>query len=347
MKIEIITTPNDLLRETGFGTQKACIAFMTSLLKFGHDAVITVCHNQGDLNAIVKRKPELVVLAMKYMPLKNGGRIWFSEYFTTHNINYTGSQKASLLYDSDKVSAKKKIASHGIATAEFFVTKPDEFETESDLPLPLPLFIKPLNAANGNGVDRNSIAHTFIQYKNKVKALHAKFKTPVLVEVFLTGREFTIALIETDDQLMASPLEVIAPDEDGFKFLGAKVKSQNTEVLKRISLFDIHSDASDLAKKVFVALGARDFARIDIKMDQNKKMHFIEINLVPGMTKGSSYFPQSCEIETGLKYHEVVGLMIQGGIARCQSKADKTITGTCDPIHGPPKELDTKIVSLF
>jgi D-alanine-D-alanine ligase len=40
-------------------------------------------------------------------------------------------------------------------------------------------------------------------------------------------------------------------------------------------------------------LGARDFGRIDIKLDEYGKPNFLEANLVPGMTPGTSYFPRA------------------------------------------------------
>ncbi len=45
----------------------------------------------------------------------------------------------------------------------------------------------------------------------------------------------------------------------------------------------------------------------------------MEANLVPGMTKGSSYYPKAHEIENNLSYDEVVGLMVSKGLSRVTS----------------------------
>ena len=42
----------------------------------------------------------------------------------------------------------------------------------------------------------------------------------------------------------------------------------------------------------------------------------MEANLVPGMTYGSSYFPQACQIANELTYDKVIKLLISGGLAR-------------------------------
>ena len=65
MKIEIITTKNESLKETGFGTMKACSSVLDSINLMGHSAVLNVSQSIEDLNDVVKRRPDLVVLAVK------------------------------------------------------------------------------------------------------------------------------------------------------------------------------------------------------------------------------------------------------------------------------------------
>ena len=80
MNIEILTIPNNTLKETGLGSFQACENIMESLLDSNHNAIITICKNETDLFAIVKRKLNFVVAAVKYI-FNNGQKIWISEYF--------------------------------------------------------------------------------------------------------------------------------------------------------------------------------------------------------------------------------------------------------------------------
>ena len=208
------------------------------------------------------------------------------------------------------------MASKGINTADFFIASPGEHKSEQDLPLRLPLFIKPIDAANSNGVDIGSLVYDFSHFQEKVKSLYNEYVEPVLVEDYLDGKEFTVAIIEDHGNLIVAPVEIIPPEEDGVRILGAKIKEDNTEVLKIITDSNISSKVIDIADKSFRALGARDFGRIDIKMDHHGQCHFIEANLVPGMKKTSSYFPRACEINAGLNYDEVVRLIIKGAVER-------------------------------
>ena len=69
MRIEIITSPNDELKETGFGSHLACKNVVESIERLGHIAMLSVCTYLSDLDNVVKRKPDLVILAAKYMPV--------------------------------------------------------------------------------------------------------------------------------------------------------------------------------------------------------------------------------------------------------------------------------------
>jgi len=314
--IEIVTTPNSTLKETGFGSSQACDSVMQSLLYSNHNAIVSVCVNAADLDAVIARKPDLILAVVKYILLEGGQQLWLSDYFDSHGGNYTGSKRNVLSYDSNKASAKTMVASKGIDTAEFFVTIPGEYKNEQELPLPFPLFIKPTDAANGNGVDLNSLVYDFEHFKEKVNNLYNEYAQPVLVEEYLDGKEFTVAIIEGHEKLIVAAIEIIPPEEGGLRILGAKVKTRNTEILQVIADPAILLKVTDIAEKSFRALGVRDFGRIDIKMDNHGNCHFIEANLVPGMNKGSSYFPQAYAMNNSLDYNEVVQHMIQGGTAR-------------------------------
>lgn len=120
MKIEIITTPNRHLKESGFGTEFACKSILKSLRLLKYNVRLSICEDKSDLEKILIRKPDLVILAVKYIPLINEPNIWLSDYFKKHNINYTGSNKETLKFDSNKILAKSYLKRKGIPTANFF-----------------------------------------------------------------------------------------------------------------------------------------------------------------------------------------------------------------------------------
>lgn len=344
MDIEIITTPNDTLKESGFGSLTACESVLDAICKLGYKAKITVCKSSRDLDAVVRRRPDLVILAVKYIPLKQADgtlndNIWLSKYFAEHNINFTGSTKEVLDFDSNKVLAKVHLNNKGINTARYFLAIPHEYRDESELPLSFPLFIKPLDAANGNGIDDLSYVTDYSGFESKVASLYKLFKQPVLVEEYLDGREFTVAVFKpVNHALIVSAIEVIPPTSShGLRILGSKTKIDDSENLIEIVDDEVRNKVKNLAVQAFYTLGIRDYGRIDIKTNNHGECFFMEANLVPGMKQGSSYFPQACDIAHAFSYDKVVELLLSGGLAR----ASTTI-----PPHIHP-DTDKTTVSSF
>lgn len=318
MNIEIITTPNENLKETGFGALVACRNVLNSIKKLKHTARLNSCTTREDLERVVKRKPDLVILAVKYIANAKGERIWLAQYFAGNNINFSGSTEKTLKFDSDKVLAKSFLRERGLSTADYFTAIPGEFTKEDELPLPFPLFLKPLDAANGNGVDDLSFVTNFAEFESKTLSLYNEFNLPVLVEEYLDGPEFTVAIVKTmAGDLIVSPIEIVPEvSANGLRILGEEAKKNDNEIIKKNTSRVLTNRVKSLAVEVFNELGIRDFGRIDIKTNERGQCYFMEVNLVPGMTKGSSYFPKACHSEHGYSYDQIIELIMDGGMSR-------------------------------
>ena len=318
LNIEIITTPNENLKEIGFGNLKSCNSVFEAVMKMGHDVVLNVCETKDDLLNTVMRKPDLVILAVKYIPIENEADIYLSEYFDTHKINYTGSTRDVLKFDSNKVLAKTHLKNRGIKTLNHFTAIPGQYKSENELPISFPLFLKPIDAANGNGIDDLSYVTNFDEFESKVLSLHDEFSLPILVEEYLEGNEYTVSVIQMNDgRLLISQIEIIpASSTNGLKILGHKAKTENSEELRKVRDNILKVKLEKMATSVFYGLGIRDYACIDIKTNQAGECYFMEVNLVPGMTEGSSCFPVSCEMDKELVYSDVVTLMLSQGLNR-------------------------------
>lgn len=332
MNIEIITTPNETLKETGFGGLDSCRSVLNSIQKMGHDSRLSSCRSLADLECVLKRKPDLVLLAVKYIPIEKGENIWLSEYFADRAIAYAGSSRDILQFDSDKILAKLHLQGKGISTAVFFTASVGEFQQDDDLPLKYPLFLKPSGAANGNGIDEESFVSSFEEFERKISSLQESYGQPTLAEEFLTGKEYTVAMITSKcGELLDSAVEVVPPKSNrDHRILSGNVKMQNTEVLKKITDKKIKREVRKMAFEVFIGLGIEGFARIDIKSNADGECFFMEVNLVPGMSFGSSYFPEACRIDRGLSYDQIVSHMVE----YCLSKKLKTMQpNNLLPVH--------------
>jgi D-alanine-D-alanine ligase len=318
LNIEIITTPNEELKESGFGNLSSCNRVLEAVIKMGHSVVLNVCNTKEDLLNIVLRKPDLVILGAKYLSFENESDICLSEYFAKHHINYTGSSKEVLKFDSNKILTKSHIKNRGIKTANYFTAVPGQYKSQANLPLMFPLFLKPVNATNGNGIDDASYITNFEDFQSKVLSLYEEYKYPVLVEEYIDGKEYTVSIIQTSSgRLVISPIEIVPlASANGVRILGHKARTDACEELKKIRENSIKTRLIKMATEVFFGLGIRDYGCVDIKIDKTGMCYFMEVNLVPRMIDGSSYFAKSCEIENKFVYDDVVALMISQGLSR-------------------------------
>jgi len=333
--IEVVATDIADLAMMGFGSVKNCINVYNALNEKYSHVDLNIVRTASDLAKISFRKPDLVFSGIKYVVFNEEEitknikeKIWISEFLDNIGINYTGSGKEAIELEFSKDAAKKRVAEYGINTAPYFVAKPGMYKTADELPVSFPLFIKPLREGDGKGIGVDSIVYDFEGFQNKVQSIHTSFKQSALVEKYLNGREFTVSILGSDfsNEPIAMPIEIIFPDGKSHnKILGYETKKENKEVVIAIDDEDIFNSVVSIAKRSFVALGARDFGRIDIIMDENDCPYFLEANLVPGMTQrpndlDSSYFPRACFINSHITYQETVQRIAEMALYRLGGK---------------------------
>ena len=318
MNIEIVTTLYGALKEEGFGSLDTCKNVSRAIRNSGHVVGLNVCRHEHDLLRVVDKGPDLVLLAAKSLSVNDGNDIWLSEYFENHGINFTGSLISAIDFDSDKVLAKLHLNKHGVKTPKFFTARPGQFDSSHELPISFPLFLKPLDSANGTGIHISSLVNNFEEFQRKLLPLSENFGQTVLVEEYLDGPEFTCALIKSNRHgLSVSVMEILPPQsKNEVRNPGEQVKEDKTEKLTKIEYSKLISNIRQLAIVVFHHLGIRDFGRIDIKTNRLGECFFMKADLVPGMAPGSSYFPKTCQTAQNISYDRVVQLIIEGGVGR-------------------------------
>ena len=103
------------------------------------------------------------------------------------------------------------------------------------------------------------------------------------------------------------PIELIAPqDKFGMRILGRNVKNSNKECVKKIIEKKLEYRIKKLAINAFHSLGARDYARIDIRLDTQGNPHFLEANLIPSLIQGYGSFPKACLLNINMDYEVMI-----------------------------------------
>ena len=270
------------------------------------DVSITKINNKKDLDRLLKRKPDLVFSGVKYFDFDNE-KVWLNDCLEAYDIPYIASSRAALDNESDKNVAKKLMLKAKIKTADFFVTNPKEHKNVSSIPIPFPLFIKPVKGGDSRGIDSNSVAYNFLSFKKKVLEIRTKHNLSSLVETYLPGKEYSVGIFQDSIKgtLIAMPIEIVVKKNiNGHCILDFDVKKDDEEKVIAVTDIKIFKKLSKLAKEAFKALDGKSLGRIDIKMNDKGVPHFMEANLMPGLRKG--YFYRSCLLNLDMNYEDMI-----------------------------------------
>jgi len=318
----------EIVRSTGYGlsslSQESCDSVFGVLSKHYAKVGITIVNKFSDFKVLIDKKPDLVFLGMKFvlekpeLGLRDSKKLWISDFLDESGISHTGSSHHAQELGVNKPLAKQRVLDYGLKTANFYVAKQNKVPVQDDIPLKFPLFVKPTGRGGGLGIDNNSVVYNPQQLESKVRSIADCLQSDALVEEYLPGREFSVAVLkdEFSPDYLIMPIELTAkPNKRGERLLSQQIKSDNSEQAIKIMNATIKSKVSILAMDAFNILGAKDYGRIDIRMDKTGVPHFLEANLLPNLVEGYGSFPKACEINMNLNYEQMVIRIVRLGMA--------------------------------
>ncbi|MSR30734.1 MAG: D-alanine--D-alanine ligase [Gemmataceae bacterium] len=208
-------------------------------------------------------------------------------------IPYTFSDPFTLCVTLDKEVAKKIVASAGVSLPKGQLIDPcgdlSELKKQS---WAFPLIAKPAWEGSSKGIRDASVVDDFAQLQKIINQLGRIYSQPVLVEEFIEGREITVGLIGNGHPEVIGAMEIIPlADEPRFVYsLDVKRDFLNRVKYQAPALLDkkVERALFDQALKAFTALGCKDLARIDFRLDALSRPFFIEANPLPGLNPVTS-----------------------------------------------------------
>jgi D-alanine-D-alanine ligase len=238
-------------------------------------------------------------------------------------IPYTGSDAATLSIALDKALSKRVLRQHGILTPEF-----QEMETGRERLSPrlkFPLIVKPNQEGSSKGVSAHaSVVDNEEALRGVVRECIERYRQPALVEDYIAGREFTVGLLGERRPRVLPPMEIV--------FLDKEEKNPVYSFQHKLDWTDrIRYDAPaklepalleklrTAARGSFMALGCRDVARIDFRMDDKGRIYFIECNPLPGLTPGWSDLVLIAA-GAGMDYRTLIGEIMAPAIRRYKER---------------------------
>jgi D-alanine-D-alanine ligase len=221
----------------------------------------------------------------------------FAWLLELHELTYTGAPPRALGLCVEKPVTRAVLSSHGIAVPRGAV-----FE-RGDEPIGaarFPLIVKPSREDASHGIHSESVVRDEPALRARVRYVIERYAQPALVEEFIEAREINVALLAREGELEVLPLSEI--DYSGFppelphivSYAGKWIEdSRDWALTKVIAARDLsaaqRAKIERVARATCKLLGLRDYARVDLRLDEQGEPFVIDVNPNPDISPGAGF----------------------------------------------------------
>ena len=199
--------------------------------------------------------------------------------FDLMGIKYTGTDSFSSALAMDKSVSKQLFNLYGVKTPKSYMLKSEDDNVKPTLPC----VVKICNGGSSVGV---YITKTEQEYAEAVHDAF-KFESKVMVEEYISGREFTCCVIDGQ----ALPIVEIAPISGFYDYKNKYQAGSTVETCPAKISDELTQKIQSEAVKAYEALGIKVYARMDFLVTGDNEVYCLEANTLPGMTP-TSLIPQ-------------------------------------------------------
>jgi len=212
-------------------------------------------------------------------------------------IPYTGCGVMASAISMDKMMTKRLWIGSGLPTPAYEILHADTNFEEVVEKLGLPVMVKPAQEGSSIGMSKVTEASELRPAYEEA----AKYDDVVFAEQWVTGKEFTVAIL--GDEVLPS-IRLEADQEADFYDYDAKYISHKTQYHCPSGLSENdEATLKTLSKTAFKGLGGKGWGRVDVMQDNAGTFWLIEVNTVPGMTD-TSLVPMAAK-QHGLSFSDL------------------------------------------
>ena len=228
---------------------------------------------------------------------ENGG---VQAALNARKIPYTGPGVLASQIAMDKVKTKMVLEMSGVPTAKWSLANPDT----ANAPLPLPVVVKPPCDGSSVGISKVSAESDWAAARDLAfSAIKKTDNQTVLVEEFIPGREFTVAVVDGEPWPV---IEIVA--KGGWYGYEEKYNSDETKY-PFLEDGELAAKMQKIAVDAYKAVGCRGVTRVDFRVSPLGRCYVLELNTSPGFTS-HSLVPKA-GIRTGLTFAGVCDRILQ------------------------------------
>lgn len=305
------TEKNVDLSESDFLNQ---ICLIQDSLKKKYLSVETLGIN-GNMKSWTKKilnySPDVIFNFVESIEGNSNYESYVAGLFDLLGIPYTGNGPVTLGNCLIKSRTKQILQSHGIRTAKHFIADLNIYPDKENFDLKFPVILKLAREDASIGISEFSVVHNFEMLKERLDYLFKNFNQEVLIEEYIEGRELNVAIL--GDQIL--PISEIRFDglPDEFpkivtyeaKWSPESVYYKHTTPKCPAPLDDnLRNKIEKMAFDAFDALECRDYARVDIRLNNKNIPYVIEVNPNPDISPDTGFVRSAAA--AGINYEELL-----------------------------------------
>jgi D-alanine-D-alanine ligase len=291
--------PDDFQEE--FDSPATIEAIAGALRGLGHE-VEKLGDGRELLERLLARPPEFVFNIAEGQGVGRAREARVPAVLEMLDIPYTGSDPLTLAVTLDKDSAKRLVASAGVAVPKGVVI-PVENQLQianckfaicnlqfAICNLQFPVIVKPAWEGSSKGIRGKSLVDSPDELPGVVESLSRDHRQPILVEEYIEGDELTVGVVGNAPPRVVGVMRVLPRQTNGRFIYSLEVKRDWRQQVRyecpaRLSPQDTRA-VEDAALAAYAALGCRDVSRVDFRL-RDGVPYFLEVNPLPGLNPES------------------------------------------------------------
>lgn len=240
-----------------------------------------------------------------------------------YNIPYVFSDALVLSLTLHKGMTKRVVRDAGVPTTDFCIYESPEDLAE--LHFGAPFFIKPVAEGSGKGCTSKSIVHDRAELEAECERLVNTFKQPVLIEPYLSGREFTVGITGTGRKARTVGIMEVHLLDNAEAGVYSYSNKGNYEDRVAYTPGDAEKDrvikaALKVSLDAWRVLGCRDGGRVDIRCDATQNPMFLEVNPLAGLNPAHSDLPILSRM-SNISFTELIRQIMDSAVSRIKPVA--------------------------
>ncbi len=263
-------------------------------------------------------KPDIIFNLVESVGNKSIHEMHAVGLFELMEIPYTGSEPLVLGTALNKVRVKEILLFRGLNTPGYqLIGSPVKYVLDPSLKFPL--IVKPAAEDASIGIEAKSIVQSPAELRRRVRHIYEEYDQPALVEEYIDGRELNVGILGNRKPVVfpISEIDMSTLPKQYPKIISYNAKwlkgSDEYEHTKGVCPADLPEEIAarvrEMALGAYRAVGCRDYARVDFRLDAGGVPYILEVNPNPDLSDDAG-FARSGKAQ-GYTFDQLIGKILE------------------------------------